>query len=100
MLRYLGKSSCALQANSSAVDDRAAMEWFRWFVKCRGWCVLVSWNSTSIDDISSSVWQRTIPTEFHTLKKKTIRKKKTLIELKIVKSQVQRFPVVTFAQSF
>ena len=46
------------------------MEWLRWFVKCRGWCVLVSWNSTSIDDISSSVWQRTIPTEFHTLKKK------------------------------
>ena len=43
------------------------------------------------------MWQRTIPTEFHTLKKKQVEKKnKLLIELKIVESQVK---MVTFAQS-
>lgn len=70
--KYLGESSWASEANNSAVDDNAAIVWFIWLVKWRGWWVLVLWNSTSIDDISSSVWHLTMPTEFQTWERESV----------------------------
>lgn len=62
---YLASSSVPAQASSTASWERSAMVWPRELVRCMAWCTAVSWNSTSMALSCSSLYARTIPTEFH-----------------------------------